>query len=231
MNVRLLFFLSSFLPFFLSFFLLSSVQFSTGFFFFAAGFNFKNRTGGKETKVVVPMNFFKKFFELQILMLQHNAGLTADHPYASQPIDWPFDLSGISFWTDNVDNQQVYAIGNLAGWWICVLGLSVFVGVVGADGLARRRGIEPIEDRQSSSLSLFFIYLKNRFLTNSSSFLFCLMRKTFATGCTTTLAFSSSAGCSTTCLSTSCPANCSSTTTCPPTSPRLVSPVRSSTLS
>ncbi|CDZ98086.1 glycosyltransferase family 39 protein [Phaffia rhodozyma] len=119
-----------------------------------------NRTGEKEVKKVVPMNFFKKFFELQVLMLQHNAGLTADHPYASQPIDWPFDLSGISFWTDNVDNQQVYAIGNLLGWWICVLGLSVFVGIVGADALARRRGIQPIED-----------HLRNRLYNNTGFFL------------------------------------------------------------
>ena len=84
-------------------------------------------------------------------MLQHNAGLTASHPYASDPINWPFDLTGISFWTENDLKMQVYAIGNVAGWWICVLGLSVFVGVIGADQLARRRGIEPIEDREYSS--------------------------------------------------------------------------------
>jgi dolichyl-phosphate-mannose-protein mannosyltransferase len=112
-----------------------------------AGFDFKNRTGEKEPKPVVPMNFFKKFFELQVLMLQHNAGLTASHPYASFPINWPFDLSGISFWTENDLKMQVYAIGNIVGFWICVLGLSVFVGIVGADQLARRRGVEPIEDR------------------------------------------------------------------------------------
>lgn len=96
----------------------------------------------------MPMNFFKKFFELQVLMLQHNAGLTASHPYATFPINWPFDISGISFWTENDLKMQVYAIGNLAGWWICVLGLSVFIGIIGADQLARRRGVEPIEDRK-----------------------------------------------------------------------------------
>lgn len=80
-------------------------------------------------------------------MLQHNAGLTASHPYASQPFDWPFVLGGISFWTENEQKKQIYLIGNVASWWICVLGMSVFVGVIGADTLARRRGIDPIPER------------------------------------------------------------------------------------
>jgi dolichyl-phosphate-mannose-protein mannosyltransferase len=101
------------------------------------------------------MNFFRKFFELQIAMLQHNAGLTDSHPYASGPINWPFLLSGISFWTGvPEDKQQVYLIGNIVSWWLCVMALSVFVGVLGADQLAQRRGLRPIPDGSSSLLSL-----------------------------------------------------------------------------
>lgn len=113
-----------------------------------------------EAKKVVPMNFFKKFFELQVLMLQHNAGLTSSHPYASEPINWPFDLTGISFWTGNDERQQIYAIGNPVGWWLCVLGVSIFLGVIGADMLARRRGVEPIEE-----------HLRNRLYNNTGFFL------------------------------------------------------------
>lgn len=86
----------------------------------SAGEDFKNRTavvGAKEPKSI---NFFKKFAELQLLMLQHNAGLTASHPYASNPINWPFLLAGISFWTENKDQKQIYMVGNIVGWWICV---------------------------------------------------------------------------------------------------------------
>lgn len=97
------------------------------------------------------MNFFSKFAELQLLMLQHNAGLTASHPYASNPINWPFLLSGISFWTDNEPQKQIYLIGNILGWWACVVALSIYVGIIGADLLARRRGIDPIPDRKSPS--------------------------------------------------------------------------------
>lgn len=92
------------------------------------------------------MNFFKKFAELQLLMFQHNAGLTSSHPYASGPLNWPFLISGISFWTQNEGQKQIYLIGNLVGWWTCIIAVSVYVGILGADLLARRRGIVPIVD-------------------------------------------------------------------------------------
>ncbi len=95
------------------------------------------------------MNFFKKFFELQILMLQHNAGLTASHPYASGPINWPFLISGISFWTQTEGQKQIYFIGNLVGWWTCVIGISLYTGIMLADLIARRRDIEPLTERES----------------------------------------------------------------------------------
>jgi dolichyl-phosphate-mannose-protein mannosyltransferase len=114
-----------------------------------SGNDFKNRTVHVEAKVTKKRSFVKKFIELQILMLQHNAGLTADHPYASDPIEWPFSLSGVSFWTNNEKQQQIYMIGNLLGFWICSIGVSIFVGIMGADMLARRRGLDPIEDSAS----------------------------------------------------------------------------------
>lgn len=98
----------------------------------------------QEVKTPKPLGFFRKYFELQLLMMQHNAGLTASHPYASAPINWPFLLTGISFWTQNEGQKQIYLIGNLVGWWACALALSLFVGIIGADLLAKRRGIHPI---------------------------------------------------------------------------------------
>ncbi|KAH7926032.1 glycosyltransferase family 39 protein [Leucogyrophana mollusca] len=106
-------------------------------------------TGAKEPK---KLNFFTKFGELQLLMLQHNAGLTASHPYASSPINWPFLLTGISFWTENDTQKQIYLIGNIVGWWTCVIALSIYVGIIGADLLARRRGVDPIPDEVRNRL-------------------------------------------------------------------------------
>ncbi|CAD6574542.1 MAG: hypothetical protein CYPHOPRED_005451 [Cyphobasidiales sp. Tagirdzhanova-0007] len=105
------------------------------------------RQAPQQPKKIRKLNFFRKFFELQILMIQHNAGLTDSHPYASGPINWPFLLSGISFWTgNNTDREQIYMIGNFVDWWLCILALSVFVGVLGAEQIARRRGIQAIPD-------------------------------------------------------------------------------------
>ncbi|KXN87385.1 Dolichyl-phosphate-mannose--protein mannosyltransferase 4 [Leucoagaricus sp. SymC.cos] len=103
-----------------------------------------NRLDDRPHKEPKSMNFFRKFAELQLLMLQHNAGLTASHPYASTPINWPFSLTGISFWTENESQKQIYLIGNLIGWWACVVGLSIYIGVIGADLIARRRNMDPI---------------------------------------------------------------------------------------
>lgn len=79
-------------------------------------------------------------------MLQHNAGLTASHPYASSPINWPFLLTGISFWTQTEGQKQIYLIGNLVGWWACVFALSIYVGILGADLISRRRAIYAIPE-------------------------------------------------------------------------------------
>lgn len=103
----------------------------------------------KEPRQPAKMSFFRKFFELQLLMLQHNAGLTDSHPYASGPINWPFLLSGISFWTGRAETrEQVYLIGNIVSWWICIMASSVFIGILAADQLAQRRGLEPIPTRE-----------------------------------------------------------------------------------
>ncbi|KII87353.1 glycosyltransferase family 39 protein [Plicaturopsis crispa FD-325 SS-3] len=120
--------------------------------FFVAGDDFKNRTGDSKPKEPKKMNFFKKFGELQLLMLQHNAGLTASHPYASSAINWPFSLTGISFWTENDSQKQIYLVGNIIGWWTCVIALSIYIGIVGADLLARRRGFDPIPDEVRNRL-------------------------------------------------------------------------------
>jgi len=94
---------------------------------------------------VTKMNFFKKFFELQLQMLQQNAHLTQSHPYASTPLNWPFSLTGISFWTENDTLRQIYMVGNVASWWTAILSVSVLVGILAADTLARRRGFYPID--------------------------------------------------------------------------------------
>jgi dolichyl-phosphate-mannose-protein mannosyltransferase len=106
----------------------------------------------KEVKQVKHLSFLRKYLELQRAMFYHNNALTSSHPYASQPISWPFLLRGVSFWTHNDTRQQIYFLGNPIGWWLASSLLAVFAGIIGADQLALRRGMDALDDRTRSRL-------------------------------------------------------------------------------
>ncbi|KAJ6120311.1 hypothetical protein N7523_004591 [Penicillium sp. IBT 18751x] len=92
------------------------------------------------------MSFLRKYFELQGAMFHHNNALTSSHPYATEPFQWPFLLRGVSFWTKNETREQIYFLGNPIGWWIASSLLAVFAGIVGADQLSLRRGVDALEE-------------------------------------------------------------------------------------
>jgi dolichyl-phosphate-mannose-protein mannosyltransferase len=98
--------------------------------------------------------FLKKWFELQRAMFFHNNALTSSHPYASQPFQWPFLLRGVSFWTQNDTRQQIYFLGNPLGWWIASSLLAVYAGIIGADQLSLRRGIDALDRRKFANCDI-----------------------------------------------------------------------------
>ncbi|WEW58465.1 Dolichyl-phosphate-mannose--protein mannosyltransferase 4 [Emydomyces testavorans] len=100
----------------------------------------------REPRKIKHMPFLKKYLELQAAMFYHNNALTASHPYASEPFQWPFLLRGVSFWTKNDTKEQIYFLGNPVGWWIVSSLLAVFAGMVGADQLSLRRGVDALEE-------------------------------------------------------------------------------------
>lgn len=102
----------------------------------------------KEERKVKSMPFLKKYFELQRAMFFHNNALTSSHPYSSQPIQWPFLLRGVSFWTENDTRQQIYFLGNPIGWWIASSILAVFSGIILADQVSIRRGVDALDKRE-----------------------------------------------------------------------------------
>ncbi|KAF2874899.1 Dolichyl-phosphate-mannose-protein mannosyltransferase-domain-containing protein [Massariosphaeria phaeospora] len=106
----------------------------------------------KEVKKVKSVSFLRKYIELQRAMFYHNNALTSSHPYASQPISWPFLLRGVSFWTNNDTREQIYFLGNPIGWWLASALLAVFAGIIGADQLALRRGMDALDLRTRSRL-------------------------------------------------------------------------------
>lgn len=101
-----------------------------------------------EPKKVKHLPFLRKYIELQRAIFFHNNALTSSHPYASQPVQWPFLLRGVSFWTHNDTRQQIYFLGNPIGWWLASSLLAVFAGIIGADQLSLRRDIDSLEERK-----------------------------------------------------------------------------------
>jgi dolichyl-phosphate-mannose-protein mannosyltransferase len=102
----------------------------------------------KEPKKVKSLPFFSKYIELQRAMFYHNNALTSSHPYASQPYQWPFLLRGVSFWTQESTKQQIYFLGNPIGYWITSALLAVLAGIMGADQLSLRRGVDALDRRK-----------------------------------------------------------------------------------
>ena len=100
----------------------------------------------RQERNIKSLSFLRKYFELQGAMFHHNNALTSEHPYASEPFQWPFLLRGVSFWTKNETRGQIYFLGNPVGWWIASSLLAVFAGIVGADQLSLRRGIDALEE-------------------------------------------------------------------------------------
>ena len=102
----------------------------------------------KEKKRVKSLSFLRKYLELQRAMFYHNNALTSSHPYASHPVQWPFLLRGVSFWTQSETRRQIYFLGNPIGWWIASSVLAVFAGIIGADQLSLRRGVDSLDERE-----------------------------------------------------------------------------------
>ncbi|MCJ1237043.1 hypothetical protein MMC14_005027 [Varicellaria rhodocarpa] len=100
----------------------------------------------KEPRKVKHVPFLKKYFELQRAMFYHNNALTSSHPYASHPVQWPFLLRGVSFWTQNDTRRQIYFLGNPIGWWLTSSLLAVLAGIIGADQLSLRRGVDALDE-------------------------------------------------------------------------------------
>lgn len=108
----------------------------------------------KPERQVKSLPFLAKWLELQRAIFYHNNKLTSSHPYASQPYQWPFLLRGVSFWTQNDTRQQIYFVGNPLGWWLASSLLAVLAGIIGADQVSLRRGIDALDHRKCSPTPL-----------------------------------------------------------------------------
>jgi dolichyl-phosphate-mannose-protein mannosyltransferase len=88
--------------------------------------------------------FFGKFWELQKVMWQTNAGLVESHTWDSRPPSWPILRRGINFWGKN--NRQIYLIGNPIIWWSSSLAVAIFVIFKGLAILRWQRGFKDYDN-------------------------------------------------------------------------------------
>ncbi|GME66772.1 unnamed protein product [[Candida] boidinii] len=112
-------------------------------------------------KKVTKLPFLRKWWELQMLMFEHNNKLSSEHPFASEPGTWPASLSGVSFWTDNTNKRQIYFIGNIVGWCFECVCLFSFCLLILLDQITRRREVYILTDKSRSRLY------------NTTGFFFC----------------------------------------------------------
>jgi len=75
------------------------------------------------------MGFFEKFFELNNVMLNANAGLTATHPYGVKWYTMPLMERSLYYWVRSEPNgsySRIYLLGNPFVWWAVFLGIIIF---------------------------------------------------------------------------------------------------------
>lgn len=89
-------------------------------------------------------SFLDRFWELQQVMWETNAGLTDRHAYDSRPQTWPMLKRGINFWTK--DHRQIYLIGNPIVWWGAFLAILAYLGARGLLMLRAQRGYGDLKD-------------------------------------------------------------------------------------
>lgn len=90
----------------------------------------------KETK---SMNFFKKFWELQIYSIVANSGLIDEHPFKSRPQEWILPSKGLGFWNDGT-KARIFLMGNFVAWTLGTFGVFVFAVRFPKDKFMEHRG-------------------------------------------------------------------------------------------
>ncbi|KAL8784553.1 MAG: hypothetical protein Q9213_003901 [Squamulea squamosa] len=88
--------------------------------------------------------FLGKFWELQKVMWQTNAGLVESHAWDSRPPSWPVLRRGINFW--GKDRRQIYLIGNPVIWWSSTAAIGIYFVFKALSVLRWQRGFKDYEN-------------------------------------------------------------------------------------
>ncbi|EME32480.1 dolichyl-phosphate-mannose-protein mannosyltransferase [Galdieria sulphuraria] len=71
-----------------------------------------------------PESFWKNFLYLNKEMLRANSAIKERHPWESKWYEWPLNLRGLLYYTEELENglsRQIYLIGNPVVMYVCIL--------------------------------------------------------------------------------------------------------------
>ncbi len=85
------------------------------------------------------LDFWEKFFELQIKMLATNQENVKNHNFASDPLEWPFLTRGIAYYIAKDSNNQVHLMGNILIWYTASICGVLYTALLVVYLLRRRR--------------------------------------------------------------------------------------------
>jgi dolichyl-phosphate-mannose-protein mannosyltransferase len=88
-------------------------------------------------RTITTMGLFEKFVEMNILIIENNMKIPADHPWSSRRWTWPLMVShGTMFW--EAGDHHVWFVGNPFDWIAssCGLALGIFAVATGARNAA-----------------------------------------------------------------------------------------------
>ncbi|VVT55331.1 uncharacterized protein SAPINGB_P004543 [Magnusiomyces paraingens] len=88
-------------------------------------------------------SFLSKFWELNKVMWNVNAGLTSTHTWESRPESWPLLKRGINFW--GKDHDHVYLLGNAPIYWFTTALIVSYLLFKGFELLRWQRGYAPFD--------------------------------------------------------------------------------------
>ena len=100
-------------------------------------------------------SFFSKFVEYFSVQLDENSKLIEDGPPETRPWMWPILIHGQPFWGSTEKNgmiQKVYLLGNIFAWYIALLSVIIYLGLLIVDVVATHRDLKFLNKQQKNFL-------------------------------------------------------------------------------
>ena len=104
------------------------------------------------------VSFWQKTAEILTVPFERKTKFPEGAPYLAAPLKWPLLDRGVKFWNSADKTQHVFLICNPVIWYLSILSIPAFIGLLGVDVFIYLRGGKFLSSKQKS-----FLYLKGLF--------------------------------------------------------------------